>query len=408
MKKILILLVALILVGCKNEPTPSTKVSGFSFINGKVVEKFGPKVIVQIEEKEIFHGNDFESRISNKIINSSLFVNGISTYIGDSKATIEDIRSLQVTADLGKNNLQSDDEVKIFIPKKTIAIVDFESLSEGSDNIAKPVQENLTTKFVQSGQYVVVERSKISAILEEQKLKEINDDKAGEIGKLVSADLVLTGTFAKKGSNWVVNLRMIDVSTGVIRSAVKENVNAKEFRSSIEKESTDMYIGFDDGKFADGWAKGLKRTHTKADIDIDDSTGANNTKSSIKINFKFKGGDSSVAFFNGKQRDAGRYKGIEFYAKSSENILGRVVIHDTNYDNTNVNRYVASFGSGKEWKKIQIPFTNFMLGRKFAKKNPGGDGVLDLDMINSIAIAFRGQDNTLNEKTVWLDEIKLY
>jgi TolB-like protein len=408
MKKILSLLILLIFIGCNSDPLPTTNVSSFSFINGVVMEKFGENIIIEIKKEFIFNGNDFESRIGNKIINNSLFITGLSTFIGDNKAKVIDIRGRQVTFKIDKSILKKDDKVKIYVPKKRIAIVDFENISKSGGNIAKPVQENITTKFVQSGQYIVVERSKIKAILKEQQLKEINDDSAGDIGKLVSADLVLTGTFAKKGTNWIVNLRMIDVSTGVIRSAINEKVSGGEFRSSVAKENTNLYIGFDDGKFPDGWAKGLKRKKTKTKIDIDNTTGANGTKSSLKIDFKFKNERSILAFINTKQRDSSRYTGIEFYVKSSSDLMGRVSIHDKNYKDTHVNRFIASYSSGKNWKKVQIPFSNFTLAMGYGRKYPGGDGVFDLDMINSVAIVARGLDNDKKPNTIWIDEVKFY
>lgn len=140
-----------------------------------------------------------------------------------------------------------------------------------------------------------MERSKIKTIMKEQSLREsgfYGVEKAVDLGKLISADLILTGTFAKKGSIWDVNLR--------------------------------------------------------------------------------------------------------------------VVIHDKNHDNNIMNRFIASFDAEQHWKRVKIPFTNFTLAKKFAKRNPGGDGVLDLEMINSFAIVFRGKENDRAEQNVWLDEIRLY
>lgn len=134
MKKIYLIILGLTILlfsGCSknvnalNPFQETKKVYGFSFINGTVIEVFGNNIIIEIEDRDVVIGDSYEDKLTNKIIKISILITGMKTFIGKETAYVEDVRKNQITFKLEKTNLSSGQAVKIFIPKKTIAIMDF-------------------------------------------------------------------------------------------------------------------------------------------------------------------------------------------------------------------------------------------------------------------------------------------
>ena len=422
MKYLYSLLVGAILVlfsGCGksvddlNPFTTSKKVYGFSFIEGKVIEIFGDKVIVEIEDKDIVSGSSYEDKLTNKVIKSSLFIAGMNTFIGKEKAYVSDIRGKQITFKIKDTKLKNGQDIKIYIPKKTIAVMDFSLIGIKNSSIDKFALEDMTTKFVQSGQYVVVERAKLETILKEQKLADsglLDERSASKVGKLVSADIILTGTFAKRGNKWSVNLRLVDVSTGIILAAINEKVALDEFRPKQAKDSSNLTESFEDKRLSKGWVKNLvNKNGSKSKGSIDKTTGANGTTSSYRIDYFLTKQKSVATLVNKRMRDISGFRGIKFYAKASSPTTLSLVMLDQNFDNSYNNKWIYPVSIDNSWAEYKVPFDEFILGKGHARSKPGGDGVLDLDNIERINIGIIGKLNTINEKnTVWVDEITLY
>lgn len=389
------------------------KVYGFSFIEGNVVEVFANKVIVQLDDKDVVQGDAYEDKLTNKIIKQSMFISGMKTSLGKENAIVEDVRGNQITFNLKSSKLNSGDSVKIYIPKKTIAIMDFSLIGMENSGINKFAMEDMTTRMVQSGQYVVVEREKLNAILKEQQLADsglLNESSSSKIGKLLSADIILTGSFAKQGNRWNVNLRLVDVTTGVILSAINEKISGDEFRVKQSKDSSNITEDFEDSQLSIGWIKNvLNKSGSKSKGTIDNTTGANGTKGSYKIEYKLKKQKSAVVFVNRRLRDISKYTGIKFYAKASKDTTLAVNIHDLNYDDAYLNRWKSVVSVGSQWKEFKLPFNNMSLGKNHAQNNPGGDGTFDRDNIHNIAFGIGGKANPMDEKiNFWIDEISFY
>jgi TolB-like protein len=307
----------------------TTSVYGFSFIEGKVIGKIGNKVIVEITHKDIVEGNLYIDKLANAIMKNSLFVTGMQTSIENEEGTIVDIRGKQLTFTLDDTKLQDGQIVKIYIPKKTIAVVDFSLIGIDNKTLDKFAMEDMTTKLVQSGQYLVVERTKLNSILEEHKLADsgLLDDKSSlQLGKLLSADIILTGTFSKRGSNWIANLRLVDVKTGVILTAINETISGNEFRWQQEKDISNLTENFENNELGLGWNINVVNANRSASIGkIDNTTGANGTAHSYQIEYKFDGGNGAFEFQNKRLRDISAYKGISFYAKADKQLLFELV-----------------------------------------------------------------------------------
>jgi len=418
MKYLLSLLASLVLVfftGCgqNQQVKKSVSVYGFSFIEGKVIGKIANKVIVEVANKEIVEGDSCIDKLANAIMKNSLFVIGMQTSIDDEEGIITDIRGKQLTFTLNDTKLQNDQIVKIYIPKKIIAVVDFSLIGIDNKTLDKFAMEDMTTKLVQSGQYLVVERTKLNAILEEHKLADsglFDEKSSSQLGKLVSADIILTGTFSKRGSNWIVNLRLVDVKTGIIMAAINENVSGNEFRWQQEKDTSNLTESFENKEFNVGWmANVTSKENAFGKGEIDDSTGANGTLHAYKIDFKFNSKNGTVFFQNNRLRDISSYHGISFYAKADKSTVIRICMFDKNFDDSHDNKWLTQVNLGTKWKKYEVPFDQFLIGRGYIIDVPGGDGRLDLDNIHKIMFQIHAQENSLFDVgQVWIDEISLY
>ena len=102
-----------------------------------------------------------------------------------------------------------------------VAVIDFESIGD-DPNIGRGVTEIVRTELIKTGKYEVVERALLNKIIEEQRFQLsdlVDPSKAVELGKLLGADLILTGSVVKIGTSYTINARFIDVKTGMAKRA---------------------------------------------------------------------------------------------------------------------------------------------------------------------------------------------
>ncbi|MCK5328509.1 MAG: hypothetical protein KAR36_07890 [Candidatus Latescibacteria bacterium] len=102
-----------------------------------------------------------------------------------------------------------------------VAVIDFESIGD-DPNIGRGVTEIVRTELIKTGNYEVVERALLNKIIEEQRFQLsdlVDPSRAVELGKLLGADLILTGSVVKIGTSYTINARFIDVKTGAAKRA---------------------------------------------------------------------------------------------------------------------------------------------------------------------------------------------
>lgn len=115
------------------------------------------------------------------------------------------------------------------------------------------VSELLTHQFVSVSQFIVVERTELAKISNEQKLQHtgtIDSDTAVKVGKLTGANLILLGSVEKYGRNYQVNVRLINVETGEIEATGYEELSSHLFEEEAkpylvlvpEKQSIGFYF----------------------------------------------------------------------------------------------------------------------------------------------------------------------
>ena len=108
-------------------------------------------------------------------------------------------------------------------PKPTVAIMDLQCQGlSGPDAVL--ITDRLLSELGKIGTYDIVERAKRDEILQEQGFTMTGAcDQTScliEAGKMLSASKMVGGSIGKFGAAWVVNLRLVDVTTGKINKTV--------------------------------------------------------------------------------------------------------------------------------------------------------------------------------------------
>ncbi|MFC1569583.1 RICIN domain-containing protein [bacterium] len=111
-----------------------------------------------------------------------------------------------------------------------LGVLDFEAKNTNTES-AEAVTELLRTSLFNTGRFVVVEREKISQVLEEQKFQSTGltvMDQAVEIGRLLNVQKIMAGSLSKLGDTFVMNTRIVDVQSGVVDLAVSKKSSGGE------------------------------------------------------------------------------------------------------------------------------------------------------------------------------------
>ncbi|GIR23747.1 hypothetical protein CM15mP37_12520 [bacterium] len=103
---------------------------------------------------------------------------------------------------------------------ETIAVFDFIG-NDINSNTARTLSDRLRIELVKYNFINVLERSRIDAILEEQAIQMSGcvDECLVEVGKLLGATSIITGSIGKVGDYYTINARKINATTGKLENA---------------------------------------------------------------------------------------------------------------------------------------------------------------------------------------------
>lgn len=106
------------------------------------------------------------------------------------------------------------------IKNDTIAVFDFIG-NDINSNTARTLSDRLRIELVKYNFINVLERSRIDAILEEQAIQMSGcvDECLVEVGKLLGATSIITGSIGKVGDYYTINARKINATTGKLENA---------------------------------------------------------------------------------------------------------------------------------------------------------------------------------------------
>ncbi len=274
------------------------------------------------------------TKLARGIVDRSYFLEAKKTRLDNEPIAIERVAGnmLLVRALSDRHPFVKDQQARISLNKKTIAIKDFQVIRGHDKNIATYIQEDMTTALVNSGQFNVVERLKLESVINELKLAQtgiMDTGQAQKVGRLIGADLILTGTLAQMGKDWNANLRLINTETGLIIAAINQSGELNELAQTAYRE-TGTIAGSFDRKNSDlaGWLVGQysqdwvgQGGYTRIFLDM--NQGADQTAGSLAMDFKLgtkrilREKPMRADLTNLMKRDLTQYEGISFYIKGS-------------------------------------------------------------------------------------------
>ncbi|MCK4777641.1 MAG: hypothetical protein KAS39_04630, partial [Actinomycetia bacterium] len=129
------------------------------------------------------------------------------------------ISEYQPVIDMAKENLEK-------IPNKNIAVIEFTDITGETNTYSLLITEKIINALVTIKELNLMERSKLSSLINEQKLSVsglTDETSAIELGKLLNVDALCTGTVYTEsgtGSEPEVFVRLIDCKTGKILDSI--------------------------------------------------------------------------------------------------------------------------------------------------------------------------------------------
>lgn len=113
-----------------------------------------------------------------------------------------------------------------------VAVLPFEPADGGSVRDGWNISEKIVTQLVRTGKVQTLERSMLRALLSEQRLGQtgaLDPATLRRIGRVLSAEGIVTGSFTTIGREVVVNARLINAETGVIVAASERKADRDWF-----------------------------------------------------------------------------------------------------------------------------------------------------------------------------------
>ncbi|MBU3955655.1 hypothetical protein KJ633_04270 [bacterium] len=107
--------------------------------------------------------------------------------------------------------------------KISVAVMNFSSDNADSDR-AKSIADLIKTDMLNTGEFVMIERSEIDKVIKEQKFQSmgmVDAGQAAELGKLLAVKKMMMGGVSRFSFGILVNVRVVDVETGQIEVADK-------------------------------------------------------------------------------------------------------------------------------------------------------------------------------------------
>lgn len=123
--------------------------------------------------------------------------------------------------------------------KRTTAVLDFDGLGiETSESIA--LTQRLAGEMVNTGAFILVDRSQMEEILEEQGFQQTgctSSECAVEIGNLLGVQQMVSGSFGKIGKTYTIETKLFSVETGETIQAVN-----KTYKGEVDELITQVEL----------------------------------------------------------------------------------------------------------------------------------------------------------------------
>jgi formylglycine-generating enzyme required for sulfatase activity len=134
--------------------------------------------------------------------------------------------------------LQAQDE------KLRVAVFDPTSSGTAIDEGTKiAVRELISSTFVNTGKYLIVERSLLDKIMKEQAFSNsgvVDDSQASELGKLAGANKVVLSVVTLTGGRNMLSIKLIDVKTASVERQKTKIITSSELLDNVEPLSLEL------------------------------------------------------------------------------------------------------------------------------------------------------------------------
>jgi TolB-like protein len=398
------------------------------YLPAEVIEVQQNLVTLRVEKPPLF-GDEVKLalQLAQELIDKTYLLEGQKTSVNQSRVEVVRIIGNDILLKIldKSHGFKLDDRVQILLAKKIIAIKDFEVIMGTNKEVAKYVQEDVTTALVNSGQFNVVERSKLKSVLDELQLAQTGlIDPAGvkQVGKLLGADIILTGTLAPTGDEWNVNLRVVNTETGLIAAALNKKGRLHELKPEAFREMKNIDGSFEDissdmagwvlGEFRGGrtGVGGYIRTY------IDETQSAAGTQKSLAMDFKLstkrveklKKLPIHASIINRLKRDLANYSGIKFYMKADRDLTVLFQVTDSQEGSDHEENWFRNIVVTKDWKENRIPFNSLSIQKRLAQER-GTNEILQLNYIERISWLVHERSFPRGEEAkIWLDQVTFY
>jgi tetratricopeptide (TPR) repeat protein len=124
--------------------------------------------------------------------------------------------------------------------KSTVAIIDLVPGEDISNKMVVNLSDYLRIQLLHTQMFTVVTRENLEDVLKEQKLQMsgLTKEDLIKVGQLLGAQKIFTGSIGKVGTSYLINLKMIDVSSGEILKAETEKNTGNEEEALLNSINT--------------------------------------------------------------------------------------------------------------------------------------------------------------------------
>ena len=130
------------------------------------------------------------------------------------------------------------------VEKLRVAVFDPTSSSVSVDEGTRDaVRELISSTFVNTGRYIIVERSLLQQVMKEQKMSNMDafdESQATELGRLIGANKVILSVISLVGGRNMLSIKMIDVKTATIDQQKTKIVSTNDLLDIVEPLSLDL------------------------------------------------------------------------------------------------------------------------------------------------------------------------
>ena len=272
--------------------------AGINEIKGDVKDIRGDTKVVRKRTSVIFAGILLILLITGAILYTVSKQSGSSDEIS---RDIKDVKNI-VSGDAELKNMTSTDDLTATkdlnkrtkdVNAKRLAIIYFDNSGgePSMDKLKKGLADMLITDLSNVSMLDIVERDKLEAILKEQKLgssKEFDPSTAAKVGKLLGAEIILTGGYFDMMGSLRIDARFIDVQTGkILKSDGVDGATSSFFK--IQKQLAWKIINNMDVKISDKEKKELESKEKSKALSFED---LNQYSTALELYDKGKKADS--------------------------------------------------------------------------------------------------------------------